>query len=406
MNWWLVVPALAYAVYALPSVVRDIYNARRAQSYKAPKDSKWRGKRFFIIVNPFGGYKRGKFIYEKLVVPMFLKAGIVHDVVFTNYPDHIRDLGKSLDVNKYDAVILISGDGSFHELLNSVASQFPQPKEATTQQPSQAHLDHLKRVFDNLAISILPGGSSNGLCSVFGTHCEYETVIKMIEGTAKPFDLLSVNIGASSSSNSGLFFDPMSVSWGFVSVVDQLVEKELRWCWLLGPIGSFIKTTLVPLYVVVRGGSYKGTLSFRPADPPKELAGSYEDVEALSEPDPERGAGWRRVLNRDFRVFVAGNTKHIAREAMTTPTNTSDSGSVDILLVPGNVGALTLAWYLLQTETGSHINSDDCWMLKAKEFVLTPEDPNQSPIDISGDLKTPATATHVVCHPGLMRFIH
>lgn len=85
--------------------------------------SAWRGKRVLIMVNPYGGNKTSRKGVQKVVQPMFDKAGIKYDVVDTTHAGHAKELVAKLKLSQYEAIIVVSGDGMFHELINGLAER-------------------------------------------------------------------------------------------------------------------------------------------------------------------------------------------------------------------------------------------------------------------------------------------
>ncbi len=68
----------------------------------------------------------------------------------TEYRGHMTSIAKDLDF-KYDAIVVLSGDGGVHEVLNGLA-QRPDGRKALT-----------------IPIAQIPTGSANALCvNVFG----------------------------------------------------------------------------------------------------------------------------------------------------------------------------------------------------------------------------------------------
>ena len=77
-------------------------------------------KNALILLNPWGGLKKARSIYSGIVQPMFRLAAVEHTLIETERPLHAADIGESFDISKFDALVTISGDGLFHELLNGI----------------------------------------------------------------------------------------------------------------------------------------------------------------------------------------------------------------------------------------------------------------------------------------------
>jgi len=97
--------------------------------------------RYLILLNPTSGTGQSLRIYKKFKM-LLSQANIGHSLIETEYRGHAAELGQTHDISKYNAVITISGDGLFHELLNGL----------------------LKRTDDSLPpVGLIPAGSGNGL---------------------------------------------------------------------------------------------------------------------------------------------------------------------------------------------------------------------------------------------------
>uniref|UniRef100_A0AAV2ITN6 DAGKc domain-containing protein n=1 Tax=Knipowitschia caucasica TaxID=637954 RepID=A0AAV2ITN6_KNICA len=66
-----------------------------------------RPKHLLVYINPFGGKKQGKWIYDQKVAPLFHKAHISTDVIVTERANHAREhLEKQADLDQYDGAPL------------------------------------------------------------------------------------------------------------------------------------------------------------------------------------------------------------------------------------------------------------------------------------------------------------
>lgn len=91
-------------------------------------------KRFKVIVNPKAGKGKAASIYRDYVRPILVAAGcnivdggtddnqtdITH-VVTTTRAKEALDIAEHLNVDMYDAILCIGGDGVIHEVINGLA---------------------------------------------------------------------------------------------------------------------------------------------------------------------------------------------------------------------------------------------------------------------------------------------
>ena len=75
--------------------------------------------RYFVIVNPKSGQKKGRKILEK-VTPLLISAGATVDNGLSEYQGHPYKLANKFAIEEYDALLVIGGDGTMHEVVNGI----------------------------------------------------------------------------------------------------------------------------------------------------------------------------------------------------------------------------------------------------------------------------------------------
>jgi len=98
-----------------------------------------------VIVNPISGQKKSLQYYQTVLKPILESAGIKHDMYQTDSEHYVHDLISTLDLEKnpYSDFVLISGDGTFNQVVNAY---FENPFK-----------DELLKI----PIGFVPGGSAN-----------------------------------------------------------------------------------------------------------------------------------------------------------------------------------------------------------------------------------------------------
>ncbi|KAI9574238.1 ATP-NAD kinase-like domain-containing protein [Boletus coccyginus] len=97
-----------------------------------------------VLINPHGGPGKATQIFAQKVEPILRAAGCTLDVTLTTRSGHGIEIAQNMEL-KYDALVVVSGDGLIHEVLNGLA------KHAT---PEKAFC---------IPVAPIPAGSGNGL---------------------------------------------------------------------------------------------------------------------------------------------------------------------------------------------------------------------------------------------------
>ena len=131
--------------------------------------------KLLFFVNPFSGTKKAVSVFEQKVKPLLEIAKVKWEKLETQYAGHAAKHVSTLDLKKYDALITISGDGLFYEMLNGILSRNDWKEAIKT------------------PISVIPGGSGNALATAMvGALDPVSSTFNVIKGVAKPFDIGSV----------------------------------------------------------------------------------------------------------------------------------------------------------------------------------------------------------------------
>jgi len=157
-------------------------------------------KKFYLVVNPKGGAKKGLEILKK-VRPIFENSGAQIDVLETEYAGHAEEYAKKMDYKGYDGFCAIGGDGTMHEVINGM----------------------LKREDEQmLPIGLITGGTGNAFMHDLECLDPIESVERIMKGHLRPIDIARVD------ANGQLFYAFNIIGWGMVTDATSLAEK-LRW---------------------------------------------------------------------------------------------------------------------------------------------------------------------------------
>ena len=157
-------------------------------------------KKYYLLVNPKGGHKKGLEIYEK-VKHVFTSAGTNVTVLHTEYAGHAFDFAKTLDFVGYDGLCAIGGDGTMYELINGMLKRDDNQK---------------------IPIGLITGGTGNSF--MYDVDCldPVDAAKRIVQHKLRPLDIAKVN------ANGELFYSFNIIGWGLATDAGKLAEK-LRW---------------------------------------------------------------------------------------------------------------------------------------------------------------------------------
>ncbi|CAG01164.1 unnamed protein product, partial [Tetraodon nigroviridis] len=208
-----------------------------------------RPKSLLVYINPYGGRRRGEHVYQQKVAPLLRRACISADVIVTKRANHARDhLTAEADLDKYDGVVCVGGDGMFSEILHGLIIR-TQTDHGVDRDRADSEL-----VPCSLRVGIIPAGSTDCICfTTVGTSDAVTSALHIIVGNSQPMDVCSVH-----HDNSFLRYSVSLLGYGFYGDVLGDSEKK-RW---LGPA----RYDLAGVKTFLNHKHYEGTISFLPAE--------------------------------------------------------------------------------------------------------------------------------------------
>lgn len=106
-----------------------------------------RTRRLLILINPASGSKKSLKIWTSIVEPILKSSICTYHVIFTTHSGHAAEIAEQMNVDAYDVVSCVSGDGMLHEFLNGLGRR----------------KTDARRALDNLFLCSIPAGSGNAL---------------------------------------------------------------------------------------------------------------------------------------------------------------------------------------------------------------------------------------------------
>jgi len=299
-------------------------------------------RRLLILVNPASGIRGAPQVWQTTEDFWSAVPGIQCLAVTTSDPGHAREYVKSMDLESYDAIVIISGDGLVHEVWNGLAAR-PDADRALA-----------------LPIGHIPGGSGNGLAksvleSVGESYGILDAAFCIAKGGHQPIDLMHVQAGDEQRRTSFL-----SLTAATISDVD-IASERLR---CIGPA----RFTLWGIWRVLRPVRLRAELLYWPAEAPGQPSAEPPPLSAqLEDQSP-----WKKILD-DFTVFWGCNTEWVAWNSKPAPGARLSDGTWQLVLLRGRSASRTrLLRFLLGQETGEHIRVPGVEIVRCRAFRLIP----------------------------------
>jgi hypothetical protein len=126
-----------------------------------------RRERYLVLVNPVSGKGQAPKEAREVVVPMLEQAGIDHVVVETRYAGHAAEIVREKviesntrehsDTDAVTAILVVGGDGVYHECVNTLASHSHRRKEEDD--------DEIVPWLRQIKLGMVPCGTGSGLAA-------------------------------------------------------------------------------------------------------------------------------------------------------------------------------------------------------------------------------------------------
>lgn len=162
-------------------------------------------KEWFVIVNPNAGRRKGEKDWPE-IARLITAANIRFKSMFTQHRVHAVRMARKFVEMGYKNIIVVGGDGTMNEVVNGLFTQAKQPT-------------------NTVAIGMIPVGTGNDWCKMFGIPLDYKGAIDVI----KKGRTFLQDIGWVKFMQSGLeknrFFANMS-GMGYDAMVAEKTNKQ------------------------------------------------------------------------------------------------------------------------------------------------------------------------------------
>ncbi|KAM3915908.1 ceramide kinase-like protein [Leptodactylus fuscus] len=175
-----------------------------------------RPKSLKVIINPHSHKGEAPNVYYRHVAPLFKLADIQTHVTETNYKGHALALLKECELQEYDGIVCVGGDGSVSEVAHGLLLRAQMDAGKTIN-------GSMSPVRAPLPLGVIPAGTTNILAySLHGIRHPVTAALHIIMGNIQPVDACSF------SSDDKLLRFGFSSMFGFGGRTLALAEKH-RW---------------------------------------------------------------------------------------------------------------------------------------------------------------------------------
>ncbi|NXT78102.1 CERKL protein, partial [Zapornia atra] len=360
-----------------------------------------RPKSLKVFVNPSSHKREATHVYYEKVAPLFKLADIKTDVTVTEYEGHALSVLKECELQAFDGVVCVGGDGSISEVAHGLLLK--------AQIDAGKDTDYIPTpVIAPVPLGVIPAGTTNVLAhTLYGIKHAVTATLHIIMGHIQPVDVCTF------STPSKLLRFGFSAMFGFGARTLALAEKH-RWM----PSNqrkdfAFIKTLadLKPEECEV---------SFLPLQIPQE--DSHENDIKKKEKTKKKGSKdqWHKIHGHFLNVSIMAIPCLCSMAPRGLAPNTRLNNGSMALIVVQNTSRTEFVKHLkrytsvknqfnfpfVETYTVQEVKVQPRIksVLDAKEnaYLNAASTEGNHPWNIDGDLMEEASEVHVRVHPRLM----
>lgn len=246
-----------------------------------------RPKRLLIFLNPFGGKGKALRLYKRRVKRLLELADIERKLIITKYANHARETIEDplFNVEYYDGIISVGGDGMFAELMNGLLFRYNRSKiltaelkklecasTTTTDDSDTGGSSKVNRVISDwrkqlggigqpfltppIPLGMIGAGSTDANSfGFYGTNDVTTSTLNILLGNQIQIDICSVH---SYETDRMLKFVSTFIAYGYFGDIIRESER-LRW---LGPS----RYEVTALNILLRMRTYKGLVRLLVSD--------------------------------------------------------------------------------------------------------------------------------------------
>lgn len=171
-------------------------------------------KPYLVIINPKSGSGQAPKIFLQNVIKIWTEAKIYNKIIVTEFENFAYEYIKTLKLDDYRGILVVSGDGVVHQVLNGLISRKDWKTAIKT------------------PIGQIPAGSANGLSSsiafINGENIKDVSLdafasmmaFRMLKSRPAPMDIIKLQL-----ENGSILHSFLNVEWAIVADVDSESES-------------------------------------------------------------------------------------------------------------------------------------------------------------------------------------
>lgn len=343
-------------------------------------DEKNKKKPILILINPHSGKGQSVYIFKKSVLPILKSKQIEHEIFITEKNLRVETFLKNKDLNElllFKAIIVVSGDGLFHEALNSIM-----------QRPDS------KQILEHITMGAIPTGSGNGLAYTLlrqslkkNDNNQQLTLGPIIESMKSDeaikicceqaiqdeysfADLVKITIPSKKST----IWSFLSIGWGLLADID--IDSE--WLRKLGEL----RFTIYGLLRSITSVSYNGKLSYLlSSEQSKKSRAEESDENSENNTDNQRNNdNWTSIEDK-FACLYAVHQAYISSETRFAPNSTLTDELMYLTFIRGKLSPSRAVEFMLAIKDGSHDKLSYVNVVPVKSFKFQPLEDSKIVVD-------------------------
>ncbi|XP_009460653.1 PREDICTED: ceramide kinase-like protein [Nipponia nippon] len=360
-----------------------------------------RPKSLKVFVNPSSHKREATHVYYEQVAPLFKLADIKTDVTVTEYEGHALSVLKECELQAFDGVVCVGGDGSVSEVAHGLLlkAQIDAGKDA----------DYIPTpVRAPVPLGVIPAGTTNILAhTLYGIKHAVTATLHIVMGHIQPVDVCTF------STPSKLLRFGFSAMFGFGARTLALAEKH-RW------MPSNQRKDFAFIKALADLKPEECELSFLPLQIPQE--DSHENDKKKNEKIKKKGSKdqWHKIQGHFLNVSIMAIPCLCSMAPRGLAPNTRLNNGSMALIVVQNTSRTEFIKHLkryasvknqfnfpfVETYTVEEVKVQPRLKsgLDAKEntYLNAASAEGDYPWNIDGDLMEEASEVHVRVHPQLI----